>query len=279
MVSGHADADTGERPLISVVVPVYNAERYVEQAVRSALDQQRDVEVVLVEDGSTDGSLALCERLASECERVCLVRHQGGENRGPGASRNLGIRESRGQYIAFLDADDYYLRGRFDQDIEIMEKDPAVEGVYSAVVTVFEDDAAPNDPCPDMTTLKGPIEPEALFSTLLLGKRGRFCTDGIAVRRTVFEKTGPFDEGLVLGEDSAMWLKMAAVCHLVAGSIDEPVAVRRRHPGNMSTPANPLWREAPRRYLACVLSWAEGAGLEPEKLGLLRDGLVTRILH
>ncbi|MHC5034449.1 MAG: glycosyltransferase family 2 protein, partial [Planctomycetota bacterium] len=204
VLSGHARADTGGGPLISVVIPVYNAERYIEQAVRSALDQQGDVEVVLVEDGSTDGSLAACERLATDCDRVRLVRHPGGENKGPGASRNLGIRESKGEYVAFLDADDYYLPGRFDRDMEIMEKEPAVEGVYSAVVTVFEDGAAPDDLCADMTTLDAPIEPEALFSTLVLGKRGRFCTDGIAVRRTVFEKTGPFDEGLVLGEDSAM---------------------------------------------------------------------------
>ena len=98
---------------VSVVIPVYQAAAFVEQAVESALAQPETGEVLLVEDGSGDGSLAECERLAAGDGRVRLLRHPNGENRGAGASRNLGIEQSTCPLVAFLDADDYYLLGRF----------------------------------------------------------------------------------------------------------------------------------------------------------------------
>jgi len=114
---------------ISVVIPVYNAAAFVREAVESALAQPETAEVVLVEDGSPDDSLAVCETLAAEYERVHLFRHPNGENRGAGASRNLGILNSRFEYIAFLDADDFYLPGRFSTARAVLAADPTLDGV------------------------------------------------------------------------------------------------------------------------------------------------------
>ena len=127
---------------VSVIIPVYRVEHHVEKAVRSALDQPETLEVVLVEDGSPDGSLSACRKLVEEFgPRVRLFRHPGGANLGAGASRNLGVKSARGGYVAFLDADDHFLPGRFAASVPILERDGSVGGVYEADGVVFRRDA------------------------------------------------------------------------------------------------------------------------------------------
>src|SRR5690606_1248107 len=104
--------------MISVIIPVYNAAAFVEQAVQSALTQPEVSEVILVEDGSEDKSLPICEKLASQNDIITLLRHPGGVNKGAGASRNLGIQHTKNEWIAFLDADDYYLENRFTNSLQ-----------------------------------------------------------------------------------------------------------------------------------------------------------------
>ena len=92
---------------ISVIIPVFNCERCVEHSIRSVLCQtMKDLEVICIDDGSTDSSPQIIERIQAEDERVVLF-HQ--ENQGAGVARNVGIRRTQGKYIAFLDADDYYV--------------------------------------------------------------------------------------------------------------------------------------------------------------------------
>jgi glycosyltransferase involved in cell wall biosynthesis len=261
-------------------MPVWNAEDYVEEAVHSALALPQSLEVLLVEDGSTDGSLAVCRRLAEESDRVRLLRHPGGQNRGPGESRNVGIWHAWGRYIAFLDADDRYLPNRFEVDVPLLEREGAVDGVYGAVATEFEEGYAPmagGDR--EVTTLEAPVPAAELLAVLLEGVHGAMCTDGVTVRREVFRRAGLFDPDLRLAQDTAMWLKLAASCTLVAGSIEEPVAVRRRQPGNRATPENPLWRESACACLSSVLAWASREGIEREKLELLKDRLFRELAY
>src|SRR5664280_852453 len=128
--------------LVSVIVPVYNAEKFVHDAVASALQQPETGEVILVEDGSTDGSLRVCKELAEKYEKVFLYQHPDGINLGAGTSRNLGIQESNCEYIAFLDADDLYLPGRFSSAREIFKTEPSIDGVYEALGEYVENEAA-----------------------------------------------------------------------------------------------------------------------------------------
>jgi len=121
-----------------VIIPVYNAAAYLTQAVESALAQPETAEVLLIEDGSPDNALDVCEELAGKYDKVRLLRHPNGENRGAGASRNLGMRNAKFDFIAFLDADDYYLPGRFAAASKIFRLDPACEGVYEAVAMQVE---------------------------------------------------------------------------------------------------------------------------------------------
>lgn len=100
-------------PRLSVILPAYNAERYLEKAVRSVLDQAfSDWELILVDDGSRDGTGALCDRLAGEDSRVQVI-HQ--ENGGLSAARNAGITAAAGEYLAFLDADDYLAPAAYEK--------------------------------------------------------------------------------------------------------------------------------------------------------------------
>lgn len=98
---------TRMNPAITVVIPVYNCEKYVERAVRSVLSQPcaNQAEVLVVDDGSKDSSGEICDKLAAEYNNV-RVFHK--ENGGVSSARNLGIEQAAGEYIAFLDSDDWW---------------------------------------------------------------------------------------------------------------------------------------------------------------------------
>lgn len=222
---------------VSVVVPVFNAEQFIADAVESAVRQPEVAEVLLVEDGSQDGSLAVCKRLHSEYERVRVLRHERGENHGAGESRNVGIRAARFEYVAFLDADDYFLPGRFDPAKRVFAREPGADGVYDAVGTDFQSEQMrkwwreelKRD---ELTTVRTDVDPESLFEVLVGGRNGWFCTDGIVVKRALFERVGLFDRSLRMCQDTEMWLRMALFGRLLPGSLDQAVAMRRLHGEN-----------------------------------------------
>jgi glycosyltransferase involved in cell wall biosynthesis len=151
---------------ISIVIPVYKAEAFLQEAVASALIQPETAEVLLIEDNSPDGSLDVCRRLVESDARVRLLRHPNGENRGAGASRNLGIRSSKHEYVAFLDADDFYLPGRFEIPRQLFASQARIDGVYEAVGVHYQNDAARHRWLSaggkELTTLTEKVAPEAL---------------------------------------------------------------------------------------------------------------------
>ena len=122
---------------VSVIIPVYNADRFLEKAVNSALQQEETFEVILIEDNSPDNSFEICKQLERDNLKVRLFRHEGGKNKGAGASRNLGLVKAKGEYICFLDADDFMLKNRFQKAKIILENNPDCDGVYDAVGTYF----------------------------------------------------------------------------------------------------------------------------------------------
>jgi glycosyltransferase involved in cell wall biosynthesis len=223
---------------ISVIIPVYRAEAYVQQAVESALAQPETAEVVLVEDGSPDGSLTVCEALAARSAKVKLYRHPDGQNRGAAASRNLGILHSQSEVVAFLDADDYYLPGRFARARAILEARPEIDGVYEAIGFHFQNEAArqrwTTDPGNQqgMFTVLCHSEPEDLLAVFATGLYGIFHLDGLTVRRRGFELTGLLDETLRIGQDTVLRIKLATMCRLAPGSRHAPVGMLRLHHQN-----------------------------------------------
>ena len=139
MTAAPADADPATpAPEVSVLVPAWRAERWLERAVRSALAQEGpSLEVIVIDDASPDGTAAVAARLAAEDPRVRLIRNPA--NLGPGASRNAGAKAARGRWLALLDADDAFAPGRLDRLVRLAEE----EGLDAAAdLPVFYDLAA-----------------------------------------------------------------------------------------------------------------------------------------
>jgi glycosyltransferase involved in cell wall biosynthesis len=231
---------------ISILMPVYNAAEFVRQAVESALAQPETGEVILAEDASTDASLEVCRKLEAQYPAVHLYRHPDGKRHGASASRNLAIAKSTCEFVAFLDADDLYLPERFRAEGELFRSDADIDGVYGALGRSIENEAAEerwrlaHSKVEGMTTMDISVPSEQLFEVLVSGKHGHFHLDCTTVKRAVFDKVGPFNAKLCLGEDTELFWRMAALVKLAPGSLDQPVAVRRIHDHNsISAPRSP----------------------------------------
>lgn len=212
---------SNESPTISVVIPAYNAAWCVRKAIDSVLAQEfRDFELLVIDDGSTDDTPTV---LAPYGDAIRVV-HQ--HNGGLSNARNAGIRESRGEFIAFLDADDWWLPGKLAHQIALLRTQPTVGFVSSAARVEDVDGRLLNvwacTPC------TGPFLPH------LFGANGDVAGSGSAVmvRRSLFDQAGGFDESLRSLEDVDMWMRLSAVAGYAC--IDEPLAVILKRPGSMS---------------------------------------------
>lgn len=223
---------------ISVIIPVYNAERHLVLAVESALNQAETAEVILVEDKSPDNCLELCQQLEAKHSKVRLVRHADGGNHGAGVSRNLGVTEAENDYIAFLDADDYFLDNRFSKVKERLEANPEADGVYEAIGCDFENDEAKrryfDARREEITTITKSIKPNELFRYLVMGGAGYIHLNGLVVRKKSILDAGLFP-ALRLHQDMVFCIKLAAVSKLVAGETKIPVGLRHIHLENRIT--------------------------------------------
>ncbi|MDZ7379584.1 MAG: glycosyltransferase family 2 protein [candidate division KSB1 bacterium] len=266
---------------VSVVIPVYNAAAYVREAVESALAQPEVAEVVLVEDGSLDNSLAVCQSLVTESPKVRLYQHPEGQNLGAAASRNLAILKSTSEYVAFLDADDFYLPQRFPVASALFKADPRLDGVYEAVGTHIEDEASAQRwvksgrPLHQLTTIRKRLPSEGLFAALVRGDVGSIHLDGLTVRRSLLEKCGLFDEHLRLHQDSALLFKMAALGRLAPGRLDEAVAMRRIHSQNRISAPRPtaaIYTDK-MRFWRAMLTWSKDH-LDRASQQLVLDGFL-----
>jgi glycosyltransferase involved in cell wall biosynthesis len=210
---------------VSVIIPVYNAELYIEQAVESAVNLVEVGEIILIEDGSKDNSLSICKELVDRFGKIKLLTHENNVNKGASESRNLGIRSAIFPFVSFLDADDVYDVSRFRTDKSILDTNNTIDGVYSAVGYLDEEDGK-------MFYLRKVISPNELFHFLLIGTYGHFHTNGITLRKSVFDDVGYFSSQLILHQDSEMWLRIALKKKLISGDLKNPVALIRRHEGN-----------------------------------------------
>jgi glycosyltransferase involved in cell wall biosynthesis len=220
---------------LSVIIPVYNCERFLQQAIASVAMQPEVTEIIVVDDGSTDGSLALLEHLQLEQSRMHLYQHPNSTNKGRSASRNLGLQKATGDYIAFLDADDYYLENRFNNDFKFFATLPDCDGVYNAVGFHFYNPVAIEykNEMERQFTLTQNIEPQKLFDALISGTCGYFHINGLTLKKEVFEKIGLFNTKLIVSEDSDLFWRLALKCTLVTGNITESVANRGIHTNNV----------------------------------------------
>lgn len=261
-----------------MVIPVFNALRYLPDCIDSALALADVAELLVVDDGSTDGSLDYCLKRAKGDPRIHVLQHRGGENLGAAESRNLGIRHAQSDYISFLDADDFYLPNRFDAARRIFASMDA-DGVYDAVGTKFETDEMRSwwreKGRNELSTVRIAVPSGLLFEHLIGSVNSSFHTNGIVVRRALFGKTGLFVPALRMCQDTAMWLQFAAVGQLHPGSLDVAVAVRRLHGENRifrQQREHAIYRFSMWRHL---LEWGHGAGLAPHRQTRLAMAIIA----
>lgn len=254
-------------PLVSVVIPAHNAQDHIEDCLASVYRQRGDLplEVIVVDDGSTDGTL---ERLRAHPGLIALQQ----ANRGPAAARNAAIGRARGEYVAFLDADDLWPEGKLQNQIELLRRHPDAalcfgdcrqfEGSRWWPRTLFEE-GGPGSPAPG----SGPYLPDA-YARLL---QANFITTGsVVVRRRTLDAAGGFDEGLRLVEDLDLWLRIALRHPIIW--CGEVCLLRRRHPANASRDPDAMslaYLEVLKRQQACC-------GAELARLGIDLNALFAR---
>ena len=226
----------------SVIIPVYNAEKYLISAVESALQFNEVFEIILIEDNSPDNALQVCKELALQYGRVKLFQHPDKKNHGAGASRNLGIQKATGDFIAFLDADDYYLPNRFNAEKELF-KNPEVEGVYGALGVHYYTPQAREEFYhvygDRLATVYKKNHPKDVFpgQINMRGSFGLFSVDALTVRRSslVQKMAALFDPELEFHEDTEFLIRLSFYLDLYPGMLDKAVAIRGVHESNRIT--------------------------------------------
>ena len=214
-------------PLFSVIMPCYNSEKYIRVALDSVFAQTfTDFEVIVVDDGSTDRSLAMLEEYGN---RITLLSQK---NSGAGTARNLGIKMARGEYLAFLDADDCFFPWALQVMAEAIHETKA-EIVAGHAVRFNEDDL----PTPAQHSAKPRLDVYAhpLAAYRLCGFR-LYLPSAMTLRRDAVNSVGGYVEGRINGEDTDLILKLGTAdqCCIIH---EPPLAAYRRHDTNSTLSA------------------------------------------
>lgn len=218
-------------PLVSVIMPARNVERFVDQAVDSVCRQSLDsLELIVIDDGSTDDTPARLRAHAGRDARIAVIP---GEGRGPGAARNLGLARARGRWVAVVDADDAILADRLER---------LIEGVGAAQMAADNLTAFYDDGRPDRVWLRGGLwdaDHDITLEAFLRSGIGGGATDQPGYLKPMFDREWlrakglQYDEGLTIGEDYDLVARA-----LAAGGayryLAEPGYRYRRHSGSIS---------------------------------------------
>lgn len=214
------------RPRVSAVIPAYNYGEFLPETLQSILGQSyQSLEVIVVDDGSTDNTREVVAHFASD-----QIRYLHQENRGQAAARNRGIREAHGELIAFSDADDVWLPEKLERQVEVFRRNPSADIVYCDIYkfsgarpfpkTLWEEKG--------ITPCRGGREclPQLFQRNFIPGAM-------TVVRKSAFERFGYYDETLRVCEEYSLWVNM-----LLAGAridyVTKPLAKYRQHPKQLT---------------------------------------------
>jgi len=199
-------------PLVSVVIPVFNGEVFLREAVQSVLAQNYSpVEIIIVDDGSTDGSATLAQGLPGP------VRYLYQANSGPAAARNRGIEHAQGSLIAFADADDLWPAAKLELQLTYLIRDPSIEIVMGRIQQVRLSE-----------TVNGKTQTEKLGEPAFSVNLG-----SAVIRKSVFDRVGLFDETMRYSED-VDWFMRAREAGVAIVTIDDVTLFYRQHEQNMT---------------------------------------------
>lgn len=203
---------------VSIIIPVYNNGRYIEQCINSVLAQtSSDFEIILIDDCSTDDSHDIIRRYALTHSNISLLRNI--TNLGPGASRNRGIQMARGKFLAFLDSDDLWEPTKLARQLDLFTR-PEISVVYCYT----------KDLKTGATTFSKNYRGDVTKQIL----RSSFCvTSSVIARAYLVKECGGFAEDIWIGEDWSLWLKLALFSQFEC--LEEPLCIRRTHDSQVSS--------------------------------------------
>ncbi|BAT54331.1 putative glycosyl transferase [Nostoc sp. NIES-3756] len=207
-------------PKVSVVIPAYNAMKYLPATVESVLQQTfSDIEVLIINDGSTDNIIEWTAQITDPRVRVISQ-----ENKGLSGARNTGITNSCGEYIAFIDADDLWLPTKLEKQVKCLDDSPQAGLVYTW--TAWTDESGKPTGVIVASNVEGYVWEQMVVNDKISNGSSAM------VRRICFDQVGLFDTELTSSEDRDMWIRLAAHYHFAV--VKEPLTLYRRHSQSMS---------------------------------------------
>jgi glycosyltransferase involved in cell wall biosynthesis len=252
------------QPVVSVMMPVYNAERYVGKAVESILGQSfGDFELLILDDGSTDGSLEVLRGYAQRERRIRLTSRP---NRGLVDSRNELLDAARSDLVACMDADDISLPDRLEKQVAYLREHPDCVLVGSRV-TIIDPDGQP------LRIMGQHLTHEAIDAALMNAEGQIIYNPSVVFRKQVAQQVGAYRRGFDPAEDLDLFLRMAEVGRLA--NLTEPLVQYREHLGKVghrqaerqSIGARTSLEEAYRRRGLAAPEWL--AGFELRRPGVI----------
>lgn len=206
-------------PLISVIIPTYNRQGFLLQAVESVFKQTvADYELIVIDDGSTDGT---GEGLKPYENRLQYIYR---ENRGVSAARNTGLQAARGDWIAFLDSDDYWLPAKLETQVRFFAENP--RALICQTEEIWIRHGRRVNPHKKHRKFSGDIFSPSLIRCIV-------SPSAVMIRREFLNQIGPFDESLPACEDYDLWLRIS--CRFPVFLIEEPLVVKQGgHPDQLS---------------------------------------------
>lgn len=217
--------------MIDVIIPVYNGEKYIIEAIKSVEKQTlKPSNIFIINDGSTDNTEEIIKKYI-ELSKNSNIKYIKKENGGPNSARNLGLKQSQAEFVAFLDADDIWVQEKLEKQMSIFERKE-----YSNIGLVYAGYREINE--------KNEINKNALivpfdikiqgnaFNSLLSGNKILGSSSSVLIKKEVFDNVDLFDENLRFGEDWDMWLRIAEKYDI--NFAKEPLVYIRRHSTNQT---------------------------------------------
>ena len=210
-------------PLVSVVMPFLNAAPFLEEAIESVRAQTYSHwELLLCDDGSTDGSTAIAQRYAAlDPVRIRHLVHDDGASHGASAARNLGLRAARGELVALLDGDDVWLPNKLSEQVAIMNARPDADALYGDTLSWYGWTGVPEDAARDVTPKSGIpggtlLAPRELLTRMLRHEITVPCTCSMIVRADAVRRSGGFvDELRYVYTDQAFYARLSMVASVL----------------------------------------------------------------
>ena len=206
-----------KEPLVSIITPFLNREMFLEKSIKSVLSQTyKHWELILVDDGSSDESTKIAKHYSSLYqEKIFYLEHKDHQNLGASASRNFGIKRSKGEYIAFLDSDDVYLSNKLEDQVALLNEQPEAGMLYSSTKYWYSWTGMSEDDQKDWVWDNFGAQPYTLIKppellNIMLQKRGTVpCLNSLLVRREALESVGGWENSFRnLYDDQVFYTKI-----------------------------------------------------------------------